>query len=200
MNVTRKRGVRRHADPPVSWTRAVLRRRSTEQTLAAKWRPVERRRSHAASMWWLLCIRRGGEAARRSRSLCQPPSRPSELRREHTVQKRESAPRGSILLSALEKATRSPRLRPGGAGSYPRDESRAPVPKHGKLNVGRPRIHAGTAQHQEPRRPTRRLRRQSSAQIPPARCQSRSPRAPGGKFSRFPRRQARGRRGRRRRP
>ena len=41
---------------------------------------------------WLFRLCRGGEAAGRSRSLCQPPSRPSELRGEHTIQKAQERP------------------------------------------------------------------------------------------------------------
>ena len=107
---------------------------------------------------------------------------------------------GTLELSAREKATRSPSQGPVDAGGHRRDEPRAPVPKHGIINGGRPRAQAGTAWHQGPPRPTRRLWQQPPAQILPARCRSRSPRAPGGRCSRSHRRQTRGRRGRRRRP
>ena len=150
--------------------------------------------------------RQGGEAVTyRRQSLCQPSSRAGSLCRERTIQnaRERLSPRKGESRSNCQRVRRPPAppaTRPGGAGSSPRDESRAPVPEHGPIIGGRPRVQAGTSRHQEHPRPTRRPSRQPPTQSPPARCRSQNPRAPSGQYSRCLRRQTWGRGGRRRRP
>ena len=96
-----------------------------------------------------------------------------------------------------------PAAGPGGAGSPPRDESRAPVPEHSPITGGRPRARAGRRRHPDNPKPSRRPPRKPLNRNPPIRCRrcpSRNPRAPSGRCSRCRRCQTRARGCRRRRP